>query len=132
VRADTATQDTNSPLDTTPRTPTAGFIRHLSFRRPTLALSSPSSKSNKWRGGFPATLTREQLEIQLPDSCKRFFVILDRELERVQGFYGEREENAVKQFQELSSQWMELRRHKAEFQVSLTSSLIWWRMWLLR
>lgn len=119
ARPDTATQETTTPLDNSPRTPTTAFLRNLSFRRPTLSLPSPSNKSSKWRGGFPPTLTREQLDILLPDSCRRFFVILDRELERVQSFYGEREENAVTQFQALSSQWMELRRHKAEFQVSL-------------
>lgn len=53
----------------------------------------------------------------LGPQCRRFFTLLDRELDKVSTFYGDREEGAVKRFEELSSQWKELADHKQAFKV---------------
>lgn len=56
----------------------------------------------------------------LGHQCRRFFTLLDRELDKVSSFYGEREEAAIRRFEELSEQWKELADHKKEFQVSFS------------
>lgn len=71
----------------------------------------------KWRKGYSPNLSLPELLAILPPTCKKFFALLDRELERVEAFYKERENEAIKRFDDLQSQWKELSAHKVEFQV---------------
>ncbi|KAL8281446.1 hypothetical protein RQP46_006130 [Phenoliferia psychrophenolica] len=69
------------------------------------------------RKDFPATLSLEELIGRLPGpATRRFFEVLKKELERVEGFYAEREKEAGVRFGELKEQWRELENHKKEAQ----------------
>lgn len=70
-----------------------------------------------WRAGYPPTLTLDELLKILPRACRRFFTLLDRELEKVSAFYQEREDEAVKRFNDLAVQWKELQAHRKAFEV---------------
>ncbi|KAI5475192.1 SPX and EXS domain containing protein [Pseudohyphozyma bogoriensis] len=70
----------------------------------------------RWREGYPPTMSLPELYDKLPKANRKFFTVLDRELDRVSSFYQEREDDAVKRFQDLSSQWRELAEHKREYQ----------------
>ncbi|KAK4704706.1 hypothetical protein P7C70_g1494, partial [Phenoliferia sp. Uapishka_3] len=66
----------------------------------------------KWRKEYSPTLSLDELLKILPPACRKFFTILDRELEKVESFYGTKEEEANKRLAELKSQWRELADHK--------------------
>ncbi|GAA5901324.1 hypothetical protein JCM5296_006760 [Sporobolomyces johnsonii] len=70
----------------------------------------------RWRPGFSPQMDLAELIKRLPHQCRRFFTILDRELDKVTGFYADREGEMVKRFEELSAQWQELANHKKEYQ----------------
>lgn len=106
-------------------TPSSPF--RPSFSLPMVALSRTPTRTltksgdfnpKRYRPGFPTTLTLDELEARLPPQSKKFFNVLDKELDRVSGFYREREDEAIQRFEELSSQWKELASHKTEFKVS--------------
>ncbi|GJN89321.1 hypothetical protein Rhopal_002301-T1 [Rhodotorula paludigena] len=80
--------------------------------------SQPSrlDQRRRWREGFSPNMDLPELFERLTPQCRRFFTLLDRELERVTGFYADREEEAVRRFQQLRAQWDELANHKKEFQ----------------
>lgn len=75
----------------------------------------------KFRNGFTdsSSTTISDFKASLSPQCKRFFDILDKELDRVADFYAEREEEAVKRFQELELNWKQLTAHKMEFRVRI-------------
>ncbi|BGP39991.1 Xenotropic and polytropic retrovirus receptor 1 [Rhodotorula kratochvilovae] len=91
------------------------FTRKDSKARDTLA-GRPGDSRRKWREGFSASMELDEVVEKCPPQCRRFFTMLDRELERVSGFYADREEEAAKRYEELSAQWRELAIHKKEFQ----------------
>lgn len=71
----------------------------------------------KFRTGYADDSINSLVE-GLPSQSKRFFTLLENELDRVQAFYGEREGEAIKRFEELSLNWKQLAAHKAEYKVS--------------
>ncbi|GAA5851252.1 hypothetical protein JCM8547_004184 [Rhodosporidiobolus lusitaniae] len=77
---------------------------------------SPRGPNRRWREGLSPNMELEELYEHLSPQCRRFFTLLDRELERVTQFYADREHEAEKRFDELSAQWKELANHKKEFQ----------------
>ncbi|GAA6058085.1 hypothetical protein JCM3770_001104 [Rhodotorula araucariae] len=76
----------------------------------------PADSRRKWREGFSGNMELDEVVEKCPPQCRRFFAVLDRELERVSGFYADREEEAAKRYEELSAQWRELAAHKKEFE----------------
>ncbi|GAA5899437.1 hypothetical protein JCM6882_009116 [Rhodosporidiobolus microsporus] len=92
-----------------PRPPPPG--RGTSQRKETL-----KGPNRRWRQGLSPTMELEEIHKEIPPQCRKFFTLLDRELERVSGFYADREGEAVKRYEDLSAQWRELARHKKEYQ----------------
>ncbi|GAA5941117.1 hypothetical protein JCM1841_003062 [Sporobolomyces salmonicolor] len=78
----------------------------------------PAAQQNlkRWRPGFSPDIDLAEITQRLPHQCRRFFTLLDRELEKVEGFYADREGEMLKRFEELSAQWQELANHKKEYQ----------------
>ncbi|GAA5838875.1 hypothetical protein JCM11251_003725 [Rhodosporidiobolus azoricus] len=72
--------------------------------------------NRRWRHGLSPSMELEEIYKQVPPQCRKFFTLLDRELDRVSGFYADREGEAVKRYEELSAQWRELQSHKKEYQ----------------
>lgn len=73
---------------------------------PTRDFNSPAKR--RWRTGFSPDVSLRELQDAMPKQSRRFVAMLDRELERVSSFYADREEEAVKRYEELSAQWREL------------------------
>ncbi|GAA5989572.1 hypothetical protein JCM10908_000534 [Rhodotorula pacifica] len=94
-----------------PKTRTRSFSR---ARPSTRDFNAPAKR--RWRAEFSPDMSLRELQDAMPKQSRRFVKLLDRELERVSGFYADREEEAVKRFEELSAQWRELMNHKKEFQ----------------
>jgi len=73
------------------------------------AIAGRSADSRrKWREGFSGNMELDEVIDKSPLQSRRFFALLDRELERVSGFYADREAEASKRYEELSAQWREL------------------------
>lgn len=83
-------------------------------RKPFLSVSNEVNPK-RWREGYSPSLSLHDLLEILPPECRQFFVLLDRQLAMVSTFYQEREDDAVKRFLEISTQWRELAQHKSEF-----------------
>lgn len=83
-------------------------------QKPDMARSRPSYRDfdtpgkRRWRAGFSPDMKLDELKRKMPKQSRRFLSMLDHELERVSGFYGDREDEAVKRYEELSAQWHEL------------------------
>ncbi|SCV74035.1 BQ2448_6467 [Microbotryum intermedium] len=69
-----------------------------------------------FRPGFSNSMSLQRLLELAPPTSKRFFGLMDDELERVSSFYANREAEAVARFEELSGQWKELQSHRKEYQ----------------
>ncbi|GAA5929981.1 hypothetical protein JCM3775_004478 [Rhodotorula graminis] len=91
------------------------FSRKPSSGRDAIA-GRPADSRRKWREGFSGSMELDEVIDKCPLQSRRFFALLDRELERVCGFYADREAEASKRYEELSAQWRELAIHKKEFQ----------------
>ncbi|KAL8291362.1 hypothetical protein RQP46_002340 [Phenoliferia psychrophenolica] len=108
---------TPNPRPPARRDSRAAPTRQISIPRIDMYLTGAMDVNpKKWRTGFPPTLSLPELLEILPPACKRFFTLLDRELDRVETFFKERETEAIKRFDDLQSQWKELASHKKEFQ----------------
>lgn len=87
-------------------------LPHPFTRKPSLARDAiagrPADSRRKWREGFSGNMELDEVVEKCPTQCRRFFALLDRELERVSGFYADREAEASKRYEELSAQWREL------------------------
>ncbi|GAA5999027.1 Syg1p [Rhodotorula paludigena] len=119
------TQHTGRPLVQAARKPATSpqGDRHTDLSHgstsPIKRLSSQPTRLDqrrRWREGFSPNMDLPELFEHMTPQCRRFFTLLDRELERVTGFYADREEEAVRRFQQLRAQWDELANHKKEFQ----------------
>lgn len=62
----------------------------------------------KWRFGLTPQDSLEEVIDRIPPQSKRFFKLADKELEKVGAFWGDRMEQALARFEELSQQWEEL------------------------
>ncbi|SGY45788.1 BQ5605_C001g00338 [Microbotryum silenes-dioicae] len=69
-----------------------------------------------FRPGFSNSMLLLRLLELAPPASKRFFGLMDDELERVSSFYADRETEAFARFEELSGQWKELQSHRKEYQ----------------
>ncbi|GAA6021422.1 hypothetical protein JCM10207_004728 [Rhodosporidiobolus poonsookiae] len=76
----------------------------------------PRGPNRRWRPGLSPSMELTEVVEQIPPQCQKFFKRLDKELERVTGFYADREQEAVRRYEDLSAQWAELANHKKEFQ----------------
>ncbi|KAG0659046.1 hypothetical protein C6P46_005342 [Rhodotorula mucilaginosa] len=106
-----------SPADAGAKDDLRPAARMRSFSRPkppTRDFNSPAKR--KWRTGFSPDMSLRELQDAMPKQSRRFVKMLDRELERVSGFYADREGEAVERYEQLSAQWRELVNHKKEFQ----------------
>lgn len=100
------------------RRDSTGLLRQMTAKRMESLITGVGDVNPKrWRKGYSPALDLKELLPILPPQCRRFFIVLDRELDKVEDFYKEREKDAVKRFEELKSQWSELADHKKEFQV---------------
>ena len=98
-----------SPADAGAKNDSPPVTRKRSFSRPkppTRDFSSPAKR--KWRTGFSPDMSLRELQDAMPKQSRRFVKMLDRELERVSGFYADREGEAVDRYEQLSAQWREL------------------------
>lgn len=98
-----------SPSDAGAKNDSPSETRTRSFSRPkppTRDFSSPAKR--KWRTGFSPDMSLRELQDAMPKQSRRFVNMLDRELERVSGFYADREGEAVERYEQLSAQWREL------------------------
>ena len=98
-----------SPADAGAKNDSPPVTRKRSFSRPkppTRDFSSPAKR--KWRTGFSPGMSLRELQEAMPKQSRRFVKMLDRELERVSGFYADREGEAVERYEQLSAQWREL------------------------
>ncbi|BGP16090.1 hypothetical protein JCM10213_007531 [Rhodosporidiobolus nylandii] len=77
---------------------------------------SARGPNRRWRDGLSPSMDLAEICERIPPQCRKFFTMLDKELERVSGFYSDREAEAVERYQQLSAQWKELADHKKEFQ----------------
>lgn len=93
-------------------------IKRLSSQRTRL------DQRRRWREGFSPNMDLPELFEHMTPQCRRFFTLLDRELERVTGFYADREEEAVRRFQQLRAQWDELASTLSDIPLSLRVVLI--------
>ncbi|SCZ99268.1 BZ3500_MvSof-1268-A1-R1_Chr3-1g05915 [Microbotryum saponariae] len=69
-----------------------------------------------FRPGFSNSMLLLRLLELAPPVSRRFFGLMDDELERVSSFYADREAEAFARFEELSGQWKELQSHRKEYQ----------------
>jgi hypothetical protein len=98
-----------SPADAGAKDDLRPAARMRSFSRPkppTRDFNSPAKR--KWRTGFSPDMSLRELQDAMPKQSRRFVKMLDRELERVSGFYADREGEAVERYEQLSAQWREL------------------------
>lgn len=65
-------------------------------------------QDGRWRQGLRSNMDLSEVYERIPPQCRRFFTLLDRELERVTAFYADRETEATKRFDQLDAQWKEL------------------------
>lgn len=84
-------------------------------RRSTYIVPANEVNPTRWRKPYSPEWPLDKLYATLPPQNRRFFVILDRELDRIDGFYGDRLRDAEKRFGELEAQWLELAEHKRAF-----------------
>lgn len=75
-------------------------------RAPTRDWSTPGKR--RWRAGFSTDMTLDELSAAMPKQSRRFLQMLDHDLARVTAFYSDREQEAIKRYEELSAQWQEL------------------------
>lgn len=147
TQSDTPTANTVEPLFTSSPskkskppsnrvdiTPRPALRRFTLSRTPTNLLSprggergdfltkSGDFNPKRFRTGYgDNTISISELKESLLPAGRRFFTILDTELDRVASFYGEREDEAVKRFDELSLNWKQLNAHKMEYKVCSVS-----------
>lgn len=112
-----STQGTDSPLKrqmsrasvASNSSATGGLLKRLQMRRSeSFITKSGDFNPKKWRAGYSARLSLRELYDAVPPASRKFFAILDRELDKVDTFYQDRESEAIKRFEELSVQWKEL------------------------
>lgn len=84
-------------------------------RRSTYITPANEISPSKWRKPYSPDWPLDKLYATLPPQNRKFFVILDRELERIDHFYLDRLHDAQKRFEELQAQWLELAEHKRAF-----------------
>jgi hypothetical protein len=83
--------------------PVQNLATHTSHRN-----NRPRVPSRRWRDGLSPSMELEEIYEKIPPQCRRFFTLLDKELERVTSFYADREAEAVERYEQLSYQWKEL------------------------
>jgi hypothetical protein len=83
--------------------PVQNLAAHTSHRN-----NRPRVPSRRWRDGLSPSMELEEIYEKIPPQCRRFFTLLDKELERVTSFYADREAEAVERYEQLSYQWKEL------------------------
>lgn len=98
--------ETLDPSSAGPYTP--GGTRR---RRGTLTLSGDFNP-RRWRRGFDNDMKLREVLERCPPQSKRFFHLLDRELDRVCSFYAEREDEYQRRFDELRLNWQQLKDHR--------------------
>lgn len=62
----------------------------------------------KWRFGLTPQDSIEEVIDRIPPQSRKFFKLVDKELEKVGAFWDDRMEQALKRYDELSQQWKEL------------------------
>lgn len=67
----------------------------------------------KWR--YPPDVPLKELLPQMTPSERKYFEVLDQELEKVEAFYEERETEALDRFKVLTEQLDQLAQHKAQY-----------------
>ncbi|GAA6063122.1 hypothetical protein JCM10212_002325 [Sporobolomyces blumeae] len=70
----------------------------------------------KWRFGLTPQDSLEDVLDKCPPQSRRFFKLLDRELDKVNAFWEDRQQEAIDRYDALGEQWKELADHKKEFQ----------------
>ncbi|GAA5978749.1 hypothetical protein JCM11641_006165 [Rhodosporidiobolus odoratus] len=83
----------------------------------------PRGPNRRWRDDLSPAMELEEIYAKIPTQCRKFFTLLDKELDRVSGFYADREAETVKRYEDLSAQWKELANHKKEFQAFRANEL---------
>ncbi|BGP02696.1 EXS family protein/ERD1/XPR1/SYG1 family protein [Rhodotorula toruloides ATCC 204091] len=122
------TQNTDRPLVTRKESSKSGISlkqqtseqpltqRHTRRFSTSKPAQGPRGQDGRWRKGLKSNMELSEVYERIPPQCRRFFTLLDRELERVTSFYADRETEATKRFEQLDAQWKELANHKKEFQ----------------
>ncbi|GAA5878523.1 hypothetical protein JCM16303_002109 [Sporobolomyces ruberrimus] len=116
------------PKPTVSRKPSKSRLMRASgdMLKPTMdRMKSDSEKPTlrKWRFGLTPQDSLEEVIDRIPPQSKRFFKLADKELEKVGAFWGDRMEQALARFEELSQQWEELANHKKAYQASQSVEL---------
>lgn len=100
------------PTDTTVKSLTRG---RMTFRRQSTLGLFDENKRKRWI--YSPDIPFPDLLNLLPPACRKFFTRLDREIDRVEEFYGAREADALRRYAQLAAQWKELANHKKELEV---------------
>lgn len=82
-------------------------LRKRKFSRP------GSVREARWR--YPPDIPLKELVPQMTPSERKFFEVLDQELEKVEAFYEEREAEAVNRYKILTEQLEQLAQHRAQY-----------------
>ncbi|GAA5943461.1 Syg1p [Sporobolomyces koalae] len=72
----------------------------------------------KWRFELSHKNSLEEIMDRIPTQSQRFFKMTDKELAKVEAFWDDRMEQALKRFDELGQQWTELATHRKEYHAS--------------
>lgn len=114
------TQNTDRPLVTRKESSKSGIsLKQQTSEQPLtqrlsrrFSTSKPAQGSRgqdgRWREGLRSNMELSEVYERIAPQCRRFFTLLDRELERVTSFYADRETEATKRFEQLDAQWKEL------------------------
>ncbi|GAA5959606.1 hypothetical protein JCM3765_007215 [Sporobolomyces pararoseus] len=96
------------------------------FFKPSIdRVKSSDEKQNlrKWRFGLSPQDSLDEVLERIPPQSKKFFKLVDKELAKVESFWEDRMDQALKRYEELSEQWKELADHKKEYQASQSVEL---------